>query len=138
MLLDSGLQFKARRVKKKKELEKRERTHCPSVRRERIAQDIRITGHNTVKSISINHPKEIWRVNGLTDNRLHLLQFSTIRSHDKQGKEEKKKRLNIYLSSKGRHEESDVKILMVQPLKKPPGIGNATLPRVVLGISHGM
>ena len=104
--------------KKKKNWQKRERTHRSSVRRERIAHDIRITGHDmlsskAIRSISINRPKEIWRVNGLTNNRLLLLQFSSIKSHDKQGKEEKKKRLNIYLSSKGRHEESDVELLIV-------------------------
>ena len=41
-------------------------------------------------------------------------------------KEEKKKRLSIYLSSKERHEVSDVEFHIVQPLKKPPGIRNAT------------
>ena len=40
----------------------------------------------------------------------------------------KKKRLNIYLSSMGRHEASDVEPLIVQPLKKPPSIGNTTPP----------
>ena len=39
---------------------------------------------------------------------------------------EKKKRLSIYLSSKGRHEAGDVEFLIVQSLKELPGIGNAT------------
>ena len=67
MLLDSGLQFKERKVndkKKKKKLAKRERTHHPSVGREKIAHDIRITGHDklpskTVKAISIDRPREM-------------------------------------------------------------------------------
>ena len=41
-------------------------------------------------------------------------------------KEKKKKRLSIYLSSKGRHEAGDVEFLIVQSLKVLPGIGNAT------------
>ena len=52
--------------------------------------------------------------------------------------EKKKKRLSIYQNSKGWHKASDVEFLIVQPLKKPLGIGNATLPRVVLGIRHGV
>ena len=52
-----------------------------------IARDIRITGHSTlsskaIRAISIDHPKEMWRVNELIGNRLLLLQFSIIRSHD--------------------------------------------------------
>ena len=62
----------------KRERTKGKKTHRSSVRKEMIAHDIRIMGHGTlsskaVKSISINRPKEIWRVNGLTDNRLFLL-----------------------------------------------------------------
>ena len=55
--------------------------------------------------------------------------ISHIRSHDK--KKKKKKRLSIYLNSKGRHEESNVKILIVQPFKKLLDIGNAAPSRVV-------
>ena len=108
-----------------KEKEQREeRTHCPSVGRKKIAYDIRITGHSALSSkairvIGIDHPRKVWRVNKLTSSRLLLLQFSTIRSHDKH-KEEKKKRVSTYLSSKGRHEAGDVKLLIVQPLKKLP------------------
>ena len=46
--------------------------------------------------------------------------------------------MSIYLSSKGRHEASDIEPLIVQPLKKLPSIGNTTPPRVVLSISHGV
>ena len=53
-----------------------------------------------------------------------------IRSHNKQGKGkgEKKKRLSIYPNSEGRYEVGDVELLIVQPFKKLPGIGNATPP----------
>ena len=52
-----------------------------------IARDIRITMHGTLSSkaimaISINCPREMWKVNELIGNRLLLLQFSIIRSHD--------------------------------------------------------
>ena len=98
-----------------------------------ITYDIRVTGHGmllskAIRAISIDRPREMWRVNELTGSRLLLLQISTIKSHNKQGKEEKKKRLNIYLSSKGRHKMGDVELFIVQPLKKPPGIGNTTPP----------
>ena len=42
------------------------------------------------------------------------------------------------MNSKGRHEVSDVELLIVQPFKKPLGIGNATPPRVVLSISRAV
>ena len=42
--------------------------------------------------------------------------------------EKKKKRLSIYLKNKGRYEASDVELQIVQPLKKPLGIGNAIPP----------
>ena len=50
--------------KKKKKLAKRERTHHSSVGMEKIAHDIRITGHDklpskTVKAISIDRPREM-------------------------------------------------------------------------------
>ena len=41
-------------------------------------------------------------------------------------KENKKKRLSIYLSSKGRHEAGDIEFLIVQSLKELLGVGNAT------------
>ena len=52
--------------------------------------------------------------------------ISHIKSHDKREKKEKKKRLSIYLNSKERHEVSNVELLLVQPLKKPLDIRNAT------------
>ena len=57
--------------------------------------------------------------------------ISHIRSHDKKKKKKKKNGLSIYLNSKGRHEESNVKILIVQPFKKLLDIGNAAPSRVV-------
>ena len=91
---EQGLVTKPKREKWQKEKEKEqreERTYCPSFGRKRIAYDIWITGHNAllskaIKAIGINHPRKVWRVNELTDSRLILLKFSTIRSHDKQGK----------------------------------------------------
>ena len=96
-------------------------------------------GHGVLLSkaiwaISINHPREVWRINGLTSSKSPLLQFSTLRSHEKK----KEKRLSIYLNSKGRHEASNVELLIVQPLKKLLGIGNVAPPQVVLSISHGV
>ena len=108
---------------------KGERTYCPSVGRERISYDVRITRHDTlssktIRTISINYPREMWRVNGLTGSRSPLLQFPILKVMT--NKEKKKKRLSIYLNSKRRHEASDVELLIDQPLKKPLGIGNAT------------
>ena len=143
MLLDGGLQFKERRVSdrtKKREMTKEKeqserRTHRLSVRRKMIAHDIGIMGHDVlpsdaIKTVSLNRPREMWRFNELTGISLFLLRFSTIRIHDKQGtgKEEKKKRLSIYLSSNGRHEAGDVEFLIVQSLNKPPDVGNAIPP----------
>ena len=50
-----------------------------------------ITRHNAllskaIKAISIDHPRGMWSINGLTSSRVLLLQFSIVRSHDKQGK----------------------------------------------------
>ena len=39
------------------------------------------------------------------------------------------------MNIKGRHEASDVELLIVQPLKKPLGIGNTAPPGVVFSIS---
>ena len=94
MLLDGGLQFKERRVSnqiRKREVAKEQRegrTHRPSVRRKRITHYIRITGHSTlpskaIRTISIDRPRGMWRINGFTSNKLLLLQFSTVRIHDK-------------------------------------------------------
>ena len=74
---------------------KEKRTHRSSVGRERIAHTIRITGHNTlsskaIRALSIDCPREMWRVNGLTGSRSPLLQFPTleVRSEERRvGKE---------------------------------------------------
>ena len=52
--------------------------------------------------------------------------------------EKKKKRLSIYLSSKGRHGAGDVEFLIVQSIKEPPGVGNTTPPQIILSIGHGV
>ena len=49
-----------------------------SVGRERIAYDIRVARHDALPSkaiwaIGINHPREMWRIDGLTNNRSPLL-----------------------------------------------------------------
>ena len=71
-----------------------------------------------------------------------LITISHIKSHDqkkkKKKKKKKKRRLSIYLNSKGRHEVSDVELLIVQPLKKPLSIGNITPSRVVFNINYGV
>ena len=121
-----------------------ERTHRSSVGRERIAHDIRIAGHDTlpskaIQAISIDRPRDMWRINGFTSNRSPLLQFLTLRVMTNKEKREKKyKSLSIYLDSERRHEASKVELLVVQPLKELFGIGNNTPPRVVLSISHGV
>lgn len=119
-----------------KEKDQREgRTYRSSVGRKRIAHNIRITEHNmlpskAIKAISIDRPRKVWRVIELTDSKLLLLQFSTLEIITNKVKErdEKKKILSIYLSSKGSHEVGDVEILIVQPLKKLPDIGNTIPP----------
>ena len=141
MLLDGGLQFKERRVSdrtKKREMTKEKeqserRTHRLSVRRKMIAHDIGITRHGTlsskaIRTISTDRPREMWRVNELTGNRFLLLQFSTLGVMINKVKEMKRRRrrLSIYPNNEGRHETSDVELLIVQPLKKPLGIGNTT------------
>ena len=47
-------------------------TYCPGVGRKRITHDIGITEHDTLpskanKTISIDRPMEMWRINGLTN-----------------------------------------------------------------------
>ena len=58
--------------------------------------------------------------------------ISHVRSHDKPKKKKKKKKkkkiLSIYLNNKGRHEVSDVELLIVLPFKKPFNIGKTTPP----------
>ena len=51
------------------------------------------------------------------------LQFPILEVITKE-RERERERESIYLNSKGRHEASDVELLIVQPLKKPLGIGN--------------
>ena len=98
-----------------------------------IAHDIGITRHGTlpskaIRTISTDRPREMWRVNELTSNRFLLLQFSTLGVMINKVKEMKRRRrrLSIYPNNEGRHETSDVELLIVQPLKKPLGIGNTT------------
>ena len=92
MLLDSGLQFKERRVsdlnKKgngKKRKKKREgRTYRSSLRRERITHDVRVIGHDTllskaIQAISIDYPRDMWWINGLTSSRSPPITISHIR-----------------------------------------------------------
>ena len=96
-----------KREKWKKEKEQREgRSHRSGVGRKRIAYDIRIIGHNmllskAIRAISIDHPREMWRVNELTNIRFLLLYFSTLEVMINKVKEKKKKMLSIYLSSEG-------------------------------------
>ena len=101
----------------KRERTKGRKNSLPECWEGKGSHDIRITRHNALSSKAIkvigkDHPRKVWKANKLTGSRLLLLQFSTIRSHDKH-KEEKKKRVSTYLSSKGRHETSDVELLIV-------------------------
>ena len=89
-----------------------------------IAHDIRVTRHDTfpskaIHAISIDCPRDMWRINGLTGSRSPLLQFPTLgamtkkkeREREKKKKKKKKKKnksLSIYLNSKRKHEASDV------------------------------
>ena len=99
-------------------------------------------GHNTlpskaIQAISIDRPRDMWRINGFTSSWSPLLQFLTLRVMTNKEKREKKyKSLSIDLDSERRHEASKVELLVVQPLKELFGIGNNTPPRVVLSISH--
>ena len=118
------------RDNKKKKEQRERRTHHPGVWRKRVAHNIGITRHDmlsskAIRAVSVDCPKQMWRINWLTGNKLILLHFSTIRSHDKQGKGKgkKKKRLSIYLSSKGRHKAGDAEFLIVQSIKETPSVG---------------
>ena len=65
-------------------------------------------------AISIYHPREVWSINGLIGSKSPLLQFPTLEvMTNKEEKKGEEKRLSIYLNSKGRHEVSDVKLLIV-------------------------
>lgn len=84
-----------REIWQKEKRQREERTHCLSLGRERIAHDIRITGHDTLPSkaiwvISIDHPRDMWRINGLTNSRSPLLQFPTlgVMANKEKGREE--------------------------------------------------
>ena len=79
---------------------KEKRTHRSSVGMERITHAIRITGHNTlsskaIRALSIDCPREMWRVNGLTGSRSPLLQFPTLEVMTKKKKKKKKKKREI-------------------------------------------
>ena len=89
-------------------------------------------GHNTlpskaIQAISIDCPRDMWRINGFTSSRSPLLQFLTLRVITNKEKREKKyKSLSIDLDSERRHKASKVELLVVQPLKELFGIGNKT------------
>ena len=59
-------------------------------------------------------------------------------THKVNEKEKKDKRSSIYLNSKGRHEVGDTKFLIVQSIKEPLNVGNATPPQVILSIGYGV
>ena len=106
-----------------------------SVGRERITHKIRVLGHDTlpskaIQAISINLPRNMWRINGLIGSKSSLLKFLTfgVMTHKEKKREKKYKSLGIHLNSKKRYEASDVELLIVQPLKKPLSIGNTTPP----------
>ena len=50
---------------------------------------------------------------------------------------EVKKGKNSYLQNEGRLETNLAKLNIVQIIHKPPGIGNATPPKLVVILSHG-
>ena len=69
--------------KKKRKEQKEERTHCMNVERERIAHNIKVTRHDAlmskaIRDIGIDHPREMWSINGLTSSKSPLLQFLTL------------------------------------------------------------
>jgi len=83
-------------ISQKEKGQREERTHRSSVRREKIAHDIRIIGHNmlpneAIQVISINRPRKMWRINGLAGRRSPLLQFPTLKvmTNQKEKREEK-------------------------------------------------
>ena len=88
----------------------------------------------------VNHPRDIWRINGLTGSRSPLLQFPTLGVMTKKQKINQKKKkyksLSIYLNSKRRHEASDVELPIVQLHKKLLGIWDTISPWVLF--SHGV
>ena len=48
-----------------------------------------------IRVISIDCPRKMWRINGLTSNRSPLLQFLTLEVMTNKKKKEEKKRLSI-------------------------------------------
>ena len=66
-----------------------------------MAHDIRVMGHGmlsskAIQAISIDYPRNMRRINGLTDSRIPLITISHIRSHDKQIKKEREEEQEIY------------------------------------------
>ena len=62
-----------------------------------IAHDIRVTGHDTfpskaIHAISIDCPRDMWRINGLTGSRSPLLQFPTLGAMTKKKERERERR----------------------------------------------
>ena len=83
-------------MKREEKLGNKERTHCSSVGRERIAHDIRVVGHDTlpskaIRAIGIDRPKDMWRINGLTDSRSPLSQFPALVVMTNQGRRERRR-----------------------------------------------
>ena len=62
-----------------------------------IAHDIRVTGHNTfpskaIHAISIDYPRDMWRINGLIGSRSPLLQSPTLGAMTKKKERERERR----------------------------------------------
>ena len=69
-----------REIWPKEKGKKKKKTHRSSVGRERIAHDIRITGHSrlpskAIRAISIDRPREVWMINGLIGSKSHCYNF---------------------------------------------------------------
>ena len=67
------------------------------VGRKRINHEIGIMGHDTllskaIRAISIDCPREMWKVNELAGSRFFLLQFSTLEVMTNKVKEKKRRR----------------------------------------------
>ena len=62
-----------------------------------IAHDIRVTGCDTfpskaIHAISIDCPRDMWRINGLTSSRSPLLQFPTLGAMTKEKERERERK----------------------------------------------
>ena len=82
-----------RRKIARKERTKEGKTYRLSVGRERIAHDIRVTGHDTfsskaIRAIGIDHPRDMLMINGLTGSKSPLLQFPILGAMIKKGEKE--------------------------------------------------